>query len=202
MRNSDLSLILPLLEESQGTNARDLVILFPKSKSAGYSLALLICKQMGEFHREIEIPPQHLHAVTFSLDKKELQKALALLDLVITLKSVQIFFRGNRIDDIYPFVKTLRCFVKANSCVDSKAHCMVTKLHGHVTDERKPFSLPNGEPINRIILPCALIAQEFTWQTVHPSSLEDQFQAKAVKAGCSWCPNFDATQIKRVSGPA
>ena len=185
-----------------------LVIVFPKSSSKNFPLALNIAEGAEQFG-VAEINRKPIYFVCFGNSQADAGRAIALLDYVRTWKGVQIFSRGRLLQSSYSVEQVLNSFLEAQSCRDPTAHC-----HSVIDDpfseeiEEKGLSLSiqvvERPPIKyeieikRFSFPCKFLLHRFRFQKEHPATAQDQIQAAAVSQGCDWCPNFNPDNWKQV----
>ncbi|EPS3323107.1 TPA: hypothetical protein ACGF2Q_003582, partial [Vibrio cholerae] len=186
-----------------------LVVVFSRSSSKNFPLALNIAQGAEKF-AEITVDGKVTYCVCFGGNQVDAARALAFLDYAASWKGVQIFSRGKLVPSSYHIVEVLNCYLKSQSCRDSKAHCHtviddpfnpeIEKIGGlslsiRITDEP---TITQEVEIDRYVFPCKHLYHRFRFQQDHPASTENLIQAKAVDLGCDWCPNFDADNWKKV----
>ncbi|MEI9449201.1 hypothetical protein V8T50_24350, partial [Vibrio parahaemolyticus] len=186
-----------------------LVVVFSKSNSKNFPLALNIARGADKF-AETSIDGKITYSVCFGGNQVDAARAIAFLDYAASWKGVQIFSRGKLVPSSYHVVEVINCYLKSQSCRDSKAHCQtviddpfnveIEKIGGlslsiRITDEP---TITQEIEIDRYVFPCKHLYHRFRFQLDHPACTEDQIQAKAVDLGCDWCPNFDADSWKKI----
>ena len=76
---------------------------------------------------------------------------------------------------------------------------IAVELSHAATRSRGGEEKPKLELVDHYLFPCSYLLEfGFRFQTAHPASPEDQIQAAAVKAGCAWCPYFDAGAYEKL----
>jgi len=185
-----------------------LVIVFPKSTSKNFPLAVSISEGAEQF-AVAEINGKPTYFVCFGSNASDAGRALAVLDYVQGWKGVQIFSKGKVLQNSYIVSEVLKCYMESQSCRDYTAHCLViiddpfseevdsSGLSFSISIVEKP-SIKKEVEIDRFSFPCARLFRRFRFQKNHPASTEDLIQAGAVSQGCDWCPNFDSDNWKKV----
>ena len=185
-----------------------LVVIFPKSTSKNFPLALSISEGAEQF-AVANINGKPTYFVCFASNASDAGRALAILDYVQNWKGVQIFSRGRMLHNSYSASEVLRCYTDSQSCRDYSAHCFkiiddpfseeVDKsgLSLSISIVEKP-SLKHEIEIDRFSFPCQNLFHSFGFQRDHPASVEDLIQAGGVSQGCDWCPNFNPNNWKKV----
>jgi hypothetical protein len=178
-----------------------LAVSFPKSKAAGYAPALNLAQQADKYE-EVELSGSLFHYAVFGRSKEQVGRALALTRYLQGVKATQFYARGqlilerNRIEDV------LSCFMEANACNDHRAHCNKVITDPFIRAEASGLSFDLGDmrPTASYLLPCAFLTRygAVALHNKHPASPEDQLQARAVKLGCDWCPNFNQADFKKL----
>lgn len=160
-----------------------IIIAFPKSTSKNFSFALSIAESASRY-AITEFNGKILHIAIFSKSASDAGKAKLLLNYTYSWKGTLIF-QGGKLRDNYTIGEVISCFIIAESCKDSKAHCLTI------------ISLESNRKIKKYIFPCKLISYYFKYQEEHPASIQDQIQALAVNRGCDWCPNFNTENFRQ-----
>lgn len=186
-----------------------LVVLFSKSSSQNFPLALNIAKGAKKY-AETVVDGKTTYGVCFGDNQVDAARAIAFLAYAASWKGVQIFSQGKLVPSSYHIVEVLNCYLKSQSCRDSKAHCQtviddpfnteIDKSRGlsvSVMIVDKP-TIKQEVEIDRYVFPCKHLYRRFSFQVDHPASIEDQIEASAVDFGCNWCPNFDADSWKKI----
>lgn len=186
-----------------------LVVIFPKTRSASYAAAVNLAQQ-AVLYSETDVGGALFHVAGFSADKDQAARALSLVRFMHSIKGFQIYAGGKQLQD-WPRVETvLACYLEASACKDPRAHCQMV-VHAEHLVERYYSSRPSGGVSldldwmksnavdgGVVVFPCRyLLSRNFRFQVGHPSSLEDQMQAGAVREGCDWCPNFKPTELRQ-----
>lgn len=185
-----------------------LVIVFPKSSSKNFSLALNIAEGAKQFGVS-KVGGKPIYFACFGKNQVDVGRAIAVLDYVRTWKGVQIFSGGRLLLNTYGIEQVLSCFLKAQSCKDPSAHChsiIDDPFSDEIEDESLSISIHASEhppliqeiEIKRFLFPCNFLLQRFRLQKEHPATVENQIQAAAVSQGCDWCPNFNQDDWKQV----
>jgi len=185
-----------------------LVIVFPKSTSKNFPLALSISEGASKF-AVADINGKPTYFVCFGSNASDAGRALAVLDYVQGWKGVQIFSKGKILQSTYLVSEVLKCYMDSQSCRDYTAHCYKiiddpfseevesSGLSFSISIVEKP-SIKQEIEIDRYSFPCKFLHNRFRFQKNHPASIEDQIQAGAVSQGCDWCPNFNPDNWKKV----
>jgi hypothetical protein len=184
-------------------------VAFPKSSSNVYRLAVNIA-QGAHLYQEIVIEKKLVHLVAFEKNKRDTARALALIQHVAGWKGVQFFIDGKVALNTYNISGVLQCYMEACSCNDWRAHCLQTvddykaSTSNSVAPAMIRIAITAEKPIkekikiDRYTFPCSFLKNYFRYQNDHPSTPENQIQASAVSRGCDWCPNFDASNYKKI----
>lgn len=194
--------------------AGSVAMVFPKSKSASYGPALALAQQ-AQRYGEQEIGGALMHFAGFGRDRHQAALALSVLDYLKGVKGLQVFGGGQMLLEPHRVAAVLDCFLKACGCDDSRAHCVVVvdeptvvAIGGGVREPvARPIDVPRLDGIDdwlarrpawtepkRLSFPCRhLLHRNFRFQPDHPASREAQIQAAAVREGCDWCPNLNAS---------
>lgn len=198
------------------TSKFPITITFPKSSGLAYPVAISIAQQASA-HADIDFTGKILHVAAFEATHAQLKLALMLLEHVRFSKGAYSYISGTIQTDWYKLQGTINCYLRACASSDSRAHCHVVIRHAQEYPERtfpvgKTFlksevTLPAAaaEPLplhNAYLMPCAYLFRQMRFRVdpAHPSSWQDQIQAASVSHGCDWCPNFNATDFKRLEG--
>lgn len=161
--------------------------MFPWSKANAYPAIVAICKSAVQYW-ESDVEGIKYHFAAFGRTHDQIALALAVANYANTMTAARFFARGLPLVNLQALYESLQCFVQSLQCVDVRAHCVTI-----VRDKDVPYSVP-----------CSFLANRWpAWpfNPDHPSTLQDQFQAMAVKGGCDWCPNFDAHRLRPVNAP-
>ena len=192
----------PFAESSQ----RMALVAFPKSTSKRFPFALSIAQQASRFEIA-EMDGARMHVAYFTPGEREAKIAVALLSEISDWKGVMLYSKGQRVKGLWNFVDILNCYLKSCRCTDPSAHCFVM-----IDDPKfvpvKSFGMTfsiSTEPVatkpvevDRYVFPCSRLHPSMKFQHDHPSSLQDQIQAAAVRESCHLCPRFDPTQFRKV----
>lgn len=184
-----------------------MVVLFPKSTSKNYPLAVNIAKGAHYFDARL-IDGIPINYAVFTKNPEQAGRLQALLDFVSAWKGIQVFVDGRLEKDLIKINRVLVCYLKASACVDWRAHCFKViddpslekakrsdlGLTIRITD--KPPMPKESIAINQFTFPCSLIYHYNVFQANHPASLETQIQAEAVQFGANWCPFFEQSNFK------
>lgn len=185
-----------------------LVVVFPKSSSKNFPLALSIAEGAEQF-AVTDINGKPTYFVCFSSSKSDAGRALAMLGYIQGWKGVQIFSKGKVLQNTYRVNEVLSCFMDALSCRDYSAHChkiIDDPFSDEVEDHSLSLSISIAEKpplkqeveIDRYSFPCKYLFHWFRFEKDHPASTEDLIQAGAVSQGCDWCPNFNPDNWQKV----
>jgi hypothetical protein len=196
--NNQLTMKLDMLSES---TAHLMAVSFSKTSSQLYPLALKLA-QAAEKYDEAVIGNKLMHFAVFARNRNDAASALLFLRYATGWKSTQVFAGGKLITNIYRVKEVLECYLEATACDDRKAHCY--KIINDPYSEF-PYAYAMGvtirvslEPeqkedinVDRYVFPCSKLHGHFKFMTDHPSTAEDQIQARAVEIGLDWCPFFN-----------
>ena len=158
-------------------------VMFTKSSSSSYKIAVSVAKGAARYY-ENDFDGTMAHFVLFDKTREEAIRAKSLLEYAKTWRSTQVFAGGKGLASAYRAISVLECYAIAKSCNDYRAHCYVVPQN---------YSYNFTEDQN-LIFPCRFI-YGFSDRRIlanHPSSVEDQFQALAIRRGCDFCPYFNA----------
>lgn len=192
-----------------------LAVCFAKTASPTYSLAVNLARGATKYE-QISIEGKIHHLAAFAKNKSDAARAITTIDYISKWKGSQIFAEGRIITNIYEIRPTLECFLRASSCNDYRAHCfnIIDDPFTDLCDEQpnRVFTIrfqKEENPIknikekvafDRYSFPCSFLKNRhhFSFMRDHPASPEDQIQAGAVRAGCSWCPFFNPKNYKKI----
>lgn len=188
-----------------------LVVVFMKSNSVNYPLAVEVAKTAGKY-AEVVVAGKLTHFAAFSRDRDSAAGAQLLIDYIRDWKSTKVFAGAQLSQRIWRVDEVLRCFMSATACNDWKAYChsviddpankgklapMTMTIKIAMPGEIPVASEPQKEP-DKYIFPCRLIRSYNVIDHRHPSSAIDQIEAAAIEHGCEWCPYFDAAAYRRL----
>lgn len=185
-----------------------MVVLFPKSTSKNYPLAVNIAVGAAYYDAKL-IDGVLINYAVFSKNREQAGRLQGLLDYISEWKGVQFFINGQLEKDLIKINRVLVCYLKASSCNDWRAHCFKViddPLRQEINDHRseliiritdKPAMPKVAIEIDQYVFPCSLIYHFKVFQANHPATMEDQIQAESVRFGASWCPLFDATNFQK-----
>jgi hypothetical protein len=187
-----------------------LVVVFPKSTSQNFSIVLSIAKEAGKF-AETMYNGKPLHYACFMKNPADAARCIAFLRYVLGWKGIVFFSSGKIITDIYQLQSILECYVEASQVSDYKAHCFFTRRLSEKRHRIEPIVIQlsvdgtasktstdeKEDPV--YIIPCKRFEnRDWSIDPYHPSTVEAQFQAKAVELGCNLCPNFKVGEFKSI----
>ncbi len=185
-----------------------MAITFAKSTSPSYPLAVSVAQ--GAFkYTQTQLGKQIIHIALLSKTKEDVNRGLSLFKYLQGLKTFQVFCKGRLIEDYYRINHVLQCYLTACDCNDYKAHCHQVIDNPFSESKRSNLSLTihlsldqpkPAKPItiDQYIFPCNYIYSYFKFQCGHPSTIEDQIQAMAVKEQCDWCPKFNSSDFNKI----
>lgn len=151
-----------------------MAMVFPKSRAGAYAPAVNICRGAAQYG-EADIEGVLMHFVAFDKTLGDMSRAATVIGNMKGYSGLLIY-AGGHLQDWWKVSKALVCFRDSQACNDVKAHCYVIPV-----DSNQVF-------------PCRhLHYHGFRYSLAHPSTYADQLQAGAVREGCAWCPNFNAT---------
>lgn len=167
-------------------------ISFPKSKSMTHELAVEIAKSSAEYEARL-VGNTVVHSAKFELnDYQQTNRAVELLHYVWGLKGIVIKI-GERLAPSsfgnYMWLKDiLDCYLRSLYVTDQRAYCWV--VENYMSGLK--VGLFNPKHQTKVCVPCAhTLFRRDRINPYHPSNIEDQFKAIAVKAGVDWCPAFN-----------
>ena len=173
-----------------------IIIVFKKSNSSSYDLAVNIAQGASKYILKTGGKTDY-HFTSFNNSKEQLMKLKMLIDIVYGLKGTQVFRGDGQLIDGWGITGFIRCYIEALRCSDWKAHCHILI--------RDPFKYKmyscNDEGIELThVFPCRLIAEHHSYMLYknHPSSINDQIEALAVRENCDCCPLFDKNNFRSV----
>jgi len=150
-----------------------ITVVFAQSSAHAYPLAVELARGATEYG-ESTVGKKTIHMAAFARTKDQAQRAAAVLKLIMSWKTTQVFTQEGMAPHPYEIAAVLECYVKSLNANDRRAHCQWTY---------------DGQAV-----PCRYLAGWFEGIAdeiaIHPASRTDQIQALAVRKGCSWCPNF------------
>jgi hypothetical protein len=166
-------------------------VAFPRSRALRYQLAVDLARTASRYSEStLGTVPYHLAA--FGRTQEQAARAFSMLEALRGQKA-EYFVRGQQLKNVGRLRHVLECFTKACACNDPAAHCVTVigdpfSYDGSSSGTISTFS--TRKPL--YYWPCSLM---LTWATPklqcpHPSTPEDQLQARAVESCCDLCPNF------------
>lgn len=183
------------------TSLRQIVVVFPKSRSNSYPAALSLAKNADQYAETVIGDNNLFHMAGFDLKPQNAQTISSILRYLNGLKGVQTYVNGNLVVNSYTMDEFLNCYINACQCNDYKAHCNAVKHEYDVFsgDDKQSFtvSLSLSDLFGKspakseklYLVPCNYIFNYgFRIQKNHPSSSQDQIQAAAVQRSCQICP--------------
>ncbi|MDP2183412.1 MAG: hypothetical protein Q8K99_12690 [Actinomycetota bacterium] len=185
-----------------------LVVLFPRSNSKNYPIALNIARGSARF-AETDFTGKPMNMAAFASSPDDARRAVALLEYVRQWKGVMVFSGGKLVKNTWQLLQVVDCSLDASSCDDPSAHCDSVIDDPLVVDPQdmglsvciRLVAEPpeqHAVEIDRYLFPCKFLQNRFHFQPDHPSSLQNQIQAAAVEMGCNMCPCFDPNRFGRV----
>lgn len=171
-----------------------LAVAFPRSRALRYPLAVELAHAASRYSESI-IGTVPYHLAAFGRTQDQAARAFAIVKALQGQKA-EFFARGQHIEHTNMLVRVLECYLKSCACADPKAHCVRVIGDPHDYSGSGSSISAHDFPAKPLYYwPCALM---LSWNTPklqcpHPSSSEDQLQARAVAIGCDICPNFRAT---------
>ena len=175
-----------------------LAVSFPKSKAAGYAPALNLAEQADKY-AEVDLNGSVMHYAVFGSNRAQIGMALALVRYLKGVKATQFYARGQLIVEQHRIEEVLSCFMESSACNDPLAHCNKVVSDPFARSDQGGVSFDIGAP-DSYLMPCAYLTRfgAVALHEKHPASPVDQIQAKAVKLGCDWCPNFNPGDFKKL----
>lgn len=188
-----------------------LVCVFANSKSQNIAAALNIAQQAWQYS-SISIGDNIFHIANFEKTAHQISLSIALYSLIHNWKGSQFFINGTPITDNGRMYAVLGCYSESLRCADYKAHCHIIVKNLVINSEKQKkqtgffISLfsnqteSDSDSENCWMHPCRYFGQGWGSQLDfrHPSSIEDQLQAQAIRNGCDWCPSFNASELKKL----
>jgi hypothetical protein len=197
-------------------------VLFPKSKSAVYPLALNLARS-ASMYQELELDGHMFHVAFFAADIDSMKRALSLINFACRITHAQIYGRGQLIRNSFKAISVIECYINSLKPDNYKAHCFVLKrcrIFGEQNLLTGPIgSVPDidivdievrvdgGVPIDEgpygatsFIIPCAYLTRfaDFKLLSVIPASFVDQIRSAGAEHGCDWCPNFRPDEFQKL----
>lgn len=120
-----------------------MVVLFPKSTSKNYPLAINIAEGAAYYDTKV-IDEIFINYVVFSKTREQAGRLQGLLDYISEWKGVQIFVNGHLEKDLIKINRVLVCYLKASACNDWRAHCFKViddPLHQEADSQRSPDAM-------------------------------------------------------------
>jgi hypothetical protein len=211
MTNNSLVATTPPIDLLKESALHLMAVSFPKSRAASYQASVNIAKQ-AMLYSEMEIGGETFHHAVFGRDAEDASRAYSLVKYLTSLKGVQIFAGGKIIQNPVRVGSVLSCYLEAIACNDWRAHCfqVIDSPYKRTKEEMDEAfqdaldinKMPNGttRPRVKYLFPCSFIYrfERLLITTDHPSSPENQIQARAIEHGCDWCPQFDQNGFKKL----
>lgn len=183
-----------------------LAVLFPKSKSAVYPLALNIAKA-ASLYQEVELEGRTFHVAFFAADIDAMKQALALLTFACRITHTKIYGRGQLITNPFRAVSVIECYMNSLKPDDHRAHCHVVKWYRVAVSRAcvpalAPAVMLDGTPYEagNFVIPCEYITRfaDFKLGALPEVPFVDQIKAAGAKCSCDWCPNFRPGEFKKL----
>ena len=177
-------------------------VVFPKSRSSGYSAALNIARQACKFD-DANINGALFHCAVFGKSPDQIALALAIVRYLAGLKGTEFYARGKIIIERHRIESVLSCYTSACACEDSRSHCNSVVPDPFLKQEFKGLSfdlMDDMAPRSEYLMPCTFLTKygAVKMHIKHPSSPQNQLQALGIKYGCEWCPNFNPGDFKKL----
>lgn len=166
-------------------------VMFTKSSSKTYPLAVNIAKGAARYVED-NTDGNISHLVLFDKTREDAIRAKALLSYAKTWRSTQVFAGGKGIANAYRVLSVLECYTTAAACKDHRAHCYVTVSENTV--------YPVDAKEEPLTFPCRFI-YGFVDREIRENqktSIQDQYEAMAIRRGCDFCPYFKAELLTKV----
>lgn len=178
-----------------------LAVSFPKSKAAGYAPALHIAQQADKY-ADVDLNWEPFHYAVFGSSREQIAKALSVTRYLQGITASQFYAGGQLIVERHRIQDVLSCLMQAYACNDHRAHCnqVVSDPFYLAENSGDGFGLGEFATSARYLMPCAFLTKfgSVSLDRKHPASAVNQIQAKAVKLGCVWCPNFKPGDFKKL----
>jgi len=196
------------------SNKYPLRVLFSDGKKDFQVMAVQIAKKCPD-HKVAEINEHKFHLVSFSQDKRSMQKALMLMRAVYQQKTTQIFWNGEPEEDKYQVIRVIECYLKSTR-TRTKKYCRrklinpqspnmpasnleigirITAFGLSITDSEH---LPSKkrEKVLTYTLPCQMLpAVNIRDRT--EANMKAQILDDANHRRCVVCPKFDLDNFKQ-----
>ena len=176
------------------------IIVFYKAKSQYYESALMIARSVKSYET---LQEESVHILRFNKDLNDATKLLGLLNILGNWKgSTKMYFAGGRLINPLKIKEVISCYLDSLSCLDFKAHCCNVEQYpfdrvgyynyfcvaSRILNKKDETMRLFLNPCKKLVL-CGLIKD-------HPSSLNEQIQARAVASSVDWCPRFNIDLAK------
>jgi len=201
MNNPNVDISLLKFDLIRASIEHLLVISFVQSNSHIYPIAVGIASG-AHLYDQILIGKKLFHCSAFSRTREDAARARAVLQHIYGWKGIQVYAGGKLIQNAWPVITILECYLEAGGCNDWRAHCQDVIDDPYINPPKFKYTIrvadanrPNFKQalfIDRYLFPCSYLHSRFKFQIDHPATAENQIQAAAVKEGCDWCPNFNA----------
>lgn len=206
----------------QQANRFVLAVLFPRSKSAIYPLALNLARS-ASLYQEMELEGRVFHVAFFAADIDSMKRALSLLNFASRITHTQIYGRGQLISNPFRAAAVIECYMNSLKPGDYRAHCHVSKRY-RVDAGNNRLTGPSSKipeityvsidvriddelliddgpyDTSSFMIPCGYITKfaDFKLSPNFPGSIADQITAAGAKCNCDWCPNFKPGDVKKL----
>jgi hypothetical protein len=200
-----------------------LAILFTKSKSSVYPLALNVAKA-ASLYQEMELEGHVFHVAFFSAEFDAMKRALSLLNFARRIAHTQVYGRGQLITNPFRAASVIECYINSLKPADHRAHCFATKRYRDAGEKKNLLQGPVGKMLDidlidinikldgdshiegddygatSFVIPCSYITKfaDFRLSSLVPASFVDQIKAAGAKCDCDWCPNFRPGDFKKL----
>lgn len=193
-------------------------ITFNHHQTSNFEEALSYAKK-AEIFIEYEEFKKIKYRCSFILNELQISACIKLCKLAYPWRDFEIQADGKNIRNYFALSNTLECYRNSTYCADYKAHCWRIKTFSHpeknallrtklaqslsgggiaisITAEEILGQLSNTEKYKNIdlLLPCRYIDFPNTFidanLTLHPSSIIDRINAKAIENVVFMCPCF------------
>ncbi|HHE4909548.1 TPA: hypothetical protein ACPFK7_003761 [Proteus mirabilis] len=174
------------------SSSEKLLLLIPKSRSKNHPLAMKYASVIDSVQVYIE---EQLFTICYIdlTNHRDCEVAQKIINISSGWKGFSAVFKGMTITSFHLSYRVLPCIKEALCCTSKKAHCSkMATGNSYIREHRYvDYQICNFD----LLLPCKLADMGF-YEPHLDVSINDQYQAMAVRMGVNWCPFFNADDIK------